>query len=80
MPTHKERDRKKRFGTYPGNLVFSLAKLLEFYRVGTPNDDPAIIDFIRSHTDEEVLANTALWDQDLSQLKEVLTHANPSAR
>ncbi len=68
----------RRFGTYPKNLVLGLARILEFYRVGTPNDDPDVIDFVRTHTDEEVLANKAFWDQDLSELKEALANANSS--
>jgi len=69
---------KKRFGKYPKNLIFSLARLLEFYRVGTPNDAPEVIDFIRSHTDAEILANTEFWGQDLTELKEVLANAYSS--
>lgn len=61
---------KNRFGTYPKHLVKGLARILEFYRVGTPRDDAAVIDFIRSHTDEEVLAHVPFWGQDLSCLKE----------
>jgi len=69
---------KNRFGSYPKHLVLGLARLLEFYRVGTPNDDADIIEFIRSHTDEEVLANADFWGQDLSELKEELANANSS--
>ena len=61
---------KNRFGTYPKHLVKGLARILEFYRVGTPRDDQSVIDFIRSHTDEEVLAHIPFWGQDLRCLKE----------
>lgn len=61
---------KKRFGTYPKHLVKGLARILEFYRVGTPRDDQSVIDFIRSHTDAEILAHVPFWGQDLTCLKE----------
>lgn len=59
---------KKRFGTYPKTLVFAFARLIEFYKVGTPNDDPEVTAFLQSHTVAEILANKALWDADLSDL------------
>jgi len=61
---------KNRFGSYPKHLVYGLKRILQFYREGTPRDDQGIIDFIRSHTDAEVLAHTEFWDMDLSCLKE----------
>ena len=71
---------KKRFGNYPKNLIYGFARLLEFYRIGTPNDDPAVIAFIRSHFLDDILANTDFWGQDLSDMKEVLSHAITSSR
>ena len=62
----------KRYGKTPKTLVFSLAKLIEFYKVGTPNDAPEVIEFIKNHTVEEILANTELFGTDISFLtKEV---------
>lgn len=62
----------KRYGKTPTTLVFSLAKLIEFYKVGTPNDAPEVIEFIKNHTVEEILANTELFGTDISFLtKEV---------
>ncbi len=58
----------KRFGKTPKTLVFSLAKLIEFYKVGTPNDAPEVIGYIKSHTVEEILANAYLFGQDISFL------------
>lgn len=60
----------KRFGKTPKTLVFSLAKLIEFYKVGTPNDAPEVIKFIQEHTVREILANTELFGQDISFLTE----------
>ena len=71
---------KKRFGSYPKHLMYGFARLLEFYRIGTPNDDPTIIEFIRTHFIDEILANTDFWGQDLSDMKEVLSHAITSSR
>ena len=71
---------KKRFGTYPKNLMYGFARLLEFYRIGTPNDDPTAIEFIRTHFIDDILANTDFWGQDLSDMKEVLSHAITSSR
>ena len=56
----------KRMGKMPQKLLFSLAKLIEFYRIGTPNDDGEIIRFMREHTLAEILANVDFWGEDLS--------------
>ncbi len=67
----------KRFNKMPETLVFSFAKLIEFYRVGETNDDAVVTAFMKSATVEEILKNTALWGEDLSFLKdEVLKHVN----
>lgn len=58
----------KRFNKMPETLVFSLAKLIEFYKYGTPNDAPEIIEFIKNHSTEEILANKNFWDEDISYL------------
>jgi len=61
---------KKRFGTYPKTLMFAFARLLDFYKTDMTNDDPEVTAFMKSHTAREILANTALWDEDLSELAE----------
>ena len=62
----------KRYGEIPKTLLFSLLKLIEFYKIGTPNDDPEVINYIKTHTVHEILANTELFGQDISFLiKEV---------
>lgn len=60
----------KRYNETPKTLVFSLAKLIEFYKVGTPNDAPEVVEFIRTHEIGEILANEDLFGQDISFLKE----------
>ena len=58
----------KRTGKTPQNLIFALAKLIEFYKNGTPNDDPEIISFMKEKSVKEILANEKFWDTDLSFL------------
>lgn len=57
-----------RKGTMPENLLFSFAKLIEFYKKGTPNDDEKIMEFMKNASVKDILANTKLWDEDLSHL------------
>lgn len=65
----------KRFNKMPEALILSLAKLIEFYKNGTPNDDAEIIKFIKEHSIKEILANKAFWDEDISYLTdEVIKH------
>lgn len=61
---------KKRFGSYPKHLVFALGKLIEFYKVGTPNDDAAVMEFMKNKSVAEILANETFWGCDLSDLLE----------
>ncbi len=56
----------KRFGTLPKALTFSFAKLIEFYHTDMVNDDPKVVAFMKQASVEEILANTALWGEDLS--------------
>ena len=60
----------KRYGKTPATLVFSLAKLIEFYKNGEPNDAPEVIEYIKTHTVREILANTDLFGTDISFLTE----------
>ena len=67
----------KRTGNMPENLILSLAKLIEFYKNGTPTDDAEICAFMKEKSVEEILANKAFWDTDLSFLKdEVMKYDN----
>ncbi|MBE6700302.1 MAG: tagaturonate reductase [Ruminococcaceae bacterium] len=59
---------KKRFNTYPQTLVFSFAKLLDFYRTDMTNDDKDVVEFMKKATIPEILKNTELWGEDLSDL------------
>mgnify|MGYP002517838972 FL=1 len=61
---------KKRKGILPEHLVFSLAKLIEFYKKGTPNDAADVMEFMREKSVDEILANTDFWGTDLSFLSD----------
>ena len=58
----------KRFDKTPERLTFSLAKLIEFYKKGTPTDDKAVVDFIKEHSVKEILSNKDFWGEDISFL------------
>jgi len=58
----------KRYDKMPENLLVSFGKLIKFYKEGTPNDDAAVMEFMKSASVEEILANKELWDEDLSFL------------
>lgn len=67
----------KRFDNVPESLIFSFAKLIDFYRTDMTNDDKEVTEFMKTATVEEILANTKLWDKDLSYLaKEVEKYAD----
>ena len=59
----------KRFNKMPDTLIFSFAKLIEFYRTDMTNDDVDIVAFMKSASVGDILKNTKLWDEDLSYLE-----------
>lgn len=58
----------KRFNKMPKNLLFSFAKLIDFYRTDMTNDDADVVAFMKSASVSEILSSEALWGQDLSFL------------
>lgn len=58
----------KRTGELPKNLIFSLAKLIEFYKNGTPTDDADIIAYMKEHDIKDILSNIEFWGEDISFL------------
>jgi len=67
----------KRFNKMPETLLFSFAKLIDFYRTDMTNDDAEVTAFMKSATVGEILANTALWGEDLSYLEsEIVKYVN----
>ncbi len=70
---------RKRYGSYPKHLIFSFAKLIEFYKKGTPSDAEDIIATMQKSTVAGILSNTSLWGEDLSDMvKEVEACENTS--
>ena len=70
----------KRYNKIPENLVFGFSKIIEFYKTGTPNDSPDVIEKVKNGSLDAILSDTALWGEDLSYLKEALINANPRLR
>lgn len=67
----------KRFDKIPDALIFSFAKLIDFYRTNMTNDDADVTAFMKAATVGEILANKKLWGVDLSFLEnEVLRYVN----
>ena len=60
----------KRFDKMPETLIFSFAKLIDLYKTDMTNDDAAVTEFMKTHNTKEILANKALWDEDLSFIAE----------
>lgn len=60
----------KRYNRIPQTLIFSFAKLIDFYRTDMTNDDPDITKFMKKATVSEILSNKNIWDADLSYLEE----------
>jgi tagaturonate reductase len=64
----------KVFGEFPNNLSFSLAALIKFYKDGLANDDDDVVHFIKEHSILDILKNTKLWDEDLSNMVEIISY------
>ena len=58
----------KRYNKMPETLLFSFAKLIEFYKTDMTNDDKDVTEFMKKASVAEILANEKLWDTDLSYL------------
>ena len=58
----------KRYGKMPETLIFSFAKLIEFYKTDMTNDSPEVVEFMKKSSVDEILANKELWGEDLSFL------------
>ncbi len=58
----------KRFDKMPETLLFSFAKLIDFYKTDMTNDDAEIEAFMKTATLAEILAKKEYWGEDLSFL------------
>ena len=67
----------KRFSKMPETLIFSFAKLIDFYRTDMTDDDAEVEAFMKNASVREILENKNLWGEDLSFLEEeVLKYVN----
>lgn len=66
----------KRYNKMPKTLIFSFAKLIEFYKTDMPKDAPEVIEFMKIHNTAEILANKDFWGEDLSYLTEEIENAD----
>ena len=70
---------EKKFGKTPSTLMFSFAKLIDFYKNGTPDDAEDVVCKLKKGTVAEILADSTLWGQDLSKYAdEVSAYADTS--
>lgn len=60
----------KRYNKMPETLLFSFAKLIDFYKTDMTNDDAEVVEFMKTHGVKEILANDKLWGEDLTFLTE----------
>ena len=58
----------KRKGEMPKHLLFSFARLIEFYKTDMPNDDKDVMKFMKESDAKTILSNEKLWGEDLSYL------------
>lgn len=54
----------------PKCLVFSLAALIAFYRTDAANDNPDVMEFMKTASVDDILSNVEYWGTDLSMLKD----------
>ena len=71
LPSIKEYIKRK--GKMPKKLLYSFAKLIEFYKNGIPKDADEVITFMKEKSIPEILANKDFWDENLSYLTEEIT-------
>ena len=59
----------RRYNKMPETLLFSFAKLIDFYMTDMTNDDAEVTAFMKKSTVADILANEKLWGEDLSLLE-----------
>lgn len=65
-------DYVKKDNSLPKPLVFSLACLIEYYKTCDPTDSEEAVSFIKENDVSAILANTALWGEDLSIMNDLV--------
>ena len=66
-------DYKEKFNVYPEFLTMSLANLIYFYKNDTPDDSEAVINIMKNSSVSDILSDTTLWKNDLSDLTELVS-------
>ena len=66
LPTIREY--KAQRGAYPPALTLSLSLLIAFYKNDMPQDLPEVTAFLKTASVTQILGNTALWGEDISEL------------
>ena len=64
---------KEKNGEYPKLLTMSLAYLIYFYKNDTPDDAADVVTTMKNDSIAEILSNTYLWQNDLSDMIEIVT-------
>ena len=64
---------KEKCGAYPKCLTMALAYLLYFYKNDAPEDSAQVIETMKNDDISKILANTELWQADLSGMTEIVT-------
>ncbi len=72
LPTMKEY--REKFGQNPKGLCFALASLVAFYKKGTPDDSPELIEIIKKGSFREILSDDKIFGEDLSAFADDAEH------
>ncbi|MBR5827179.1 MAG: tagaturonate reductase [Clostridia bacterium] len=64
---------KQQNGSYPKGLSMALAYLIRFYKQDEPVDAQDVIEAMKNDSIADILANTALWQADLSDMTDMIT-------
>lgn len=63
------------YGTLPKPLVFSLSCLIYYYKLNEPKDNESAVYQIKRDNISEILNNSALWGEDLTELKDLVNES-----
>lgn len=67
----------RRFNKMPNRLLFSFAKLIDFYRTDMTNDSAEVTAFMKAASVKQILSNVSLWGEDLAYLEsEIVKYVN----
>ncbi|MGN0469190.1 MAG: tagaturonate reductase [Acutalibacteraceae bacterium] len=68
-------DYREKNKALPKPLVFSLASLIKYYKENEPSDKGAAVEYIKTHGVGEILSNTDLWGEDLSDMTDLVNES-----